>query len=67
MFPIDLATKGFNMDMCDLLITYKTEKLKWRLRDILPKVLCAGEHGGELTDEGALLLDPSGTLKAVPL
>jgi sugar (pentulose or hexulose) kinase len=64
MFPIDLTTKEFNMDMCSLFDNHIKEKnFRWRLKDILPNVLCAGEHGGVLTDEGALLLDPSGTLK----
>lgn len=31
---------------------------------LLPKVLLAGENAGTLTTEGALLLDPTGTLKA---
>ena len=36
----------------------------WRLRDILPKVLSAGENAGFLTPEGASCLDVSGHLKA---
>jgi sugar (pentulose or hexulose) kinase len=40
----------------------------WKLEDILPKVLCAGEAAGELSPEGAKLLDPSGGLQAgIPL
>lgn len=35
----------------------------WTLRDILPKVLCAGENAGQLTSEGAKLLDPDGDLQ----
>ena len=35
----------------------------WKLRDILPAALLAGEDAGHLTDEGALKLDPSGHLK----
>ena len=36
--------------------------------NILPRVLCAGEKAGILTEEGARLLDPSGCLKAgIPL
>ena len=35
----------------------------WRLRDVLPKVLLAGEAAGQLTEKGAALLDPSGRLK----
>ena len=36
----------------------------WKLRDILPKVLSAGENAGFLTPEGASCLDVSGHLKA---
>ena len=36
----------------------------WKLEDILPKVLLAGENAGCLTAEGARLLDPSGHLQA---
>ncbi len=64
MFPIDLETKDFNMDMCALFDNHIKEKgFRWRVREILPEVLCAGENGGLLTEEGALLLDPSGMLK----
>lgn len=36
----------------------------WKLTDILPKVLLAGENAGYLTEEGAKKLDVSGHLKA---
>ncbi|MDF1511604.1 FGGY-family carbohydrate kinase, partial [Robertmurraya sp. DFI.2.37] len=36
----------------------------WKLTDILPKVLPAGENAGFLTPEGAKKLDVSGHLKA---
>ena len=36
----------------------------WKLRDILPKVYPAGACAGCLTEEGAKLLDPTGTLEA---
>jgi sugar (pentulose or hexulose) kinase len=43
-------------------------KKSWKLRNILPKVLSAGEDAGSLTAQGAALLDPSGSLKAgIPL
>ncbi|WP_455382435.1 FGGY-family carbohydrate kinase, partial [Salinispira pacifica] len=38
-------------------------KLPWKLRDLLPGILDAGSVAGELTPEGAKLLDPSGTLE----
>ena len=40
------------------------EKFPWKLRDILPVVLSAGEDAGKLTEEGARLLDPDGDLMA---
>jgi sugar (pentulose or hexulose) kinase len=44
------------------------KEYSWRLPDIFPKVLLAGEDAGALTAEGARLLDPSGNLEAgVPL
>ncbi len=69
MFPIDIETKDFNERMIgqfDELVAPK--KYGWKLRDILPKVLLAGDHAGTLSEEGAKLLDVSGHLKAgVPL
>ena len=64
MFPIDLKTSDFDMNMCSLFDNHIRDKgFDWKLKNILPQVLLAGEDGGSLTDEGALLLDPSGTLK----
>ena len=40
------------------------ENYSWKLREILPKVLVAGENAGTLSEEGAKLLDVSGRLKA---
>ena len=43
--------------------TIVSEKnFKWKLGDILPEVLVAGEAAGTLTPEGARWMDPSGTL-----
>lgn len=36
----------------------------WSLKDILPQVLTAGQQAGHLSEAGALLLDPSGSLEA---
>ncbi|GHT79740.1 ATPase [Spirochaetia bacterium] len=66
MFPIDSKTNNFNAEMIgqfDSLVEEK--KFGWKLQDILPKVLTAGEDAGLLTAEGAALLDPSGVLKAL--
>ena len=69
VFPIDLNTKNYNQKMIDQfneLIT--SNNPPWKLEDILPKVLVAGEKAGVLTEEGAKLLDVNGELKAgIPL
>ena len=69
MLPVDPATGNYRADMVE-----KFEKLvekkgfPWKLRDILPKVLGAGEKAGYLTETGAKRLDISGHLQAgVPL
>ena len=65
MFPIDSKTKDYDQNMVetfDKLIAPKG--YSWKLRDILPQVLVAGEPAGNLTEEGAKLLDPSGELEA---
>ena len=65
MFPIDPATSDFYDGMIE-----KFDKLvedrgySWKLREIMPKVLCAGDDAGCLTEEGVKLLDPTGTLQA---
>lgn len=65
MFPIDIHTKQFDANMIE-----KFDKLvapcgyPWKLKDILPEVLLAGEEAGTLTKEGAKLLDVSGNLQA---
>lgn len=69
MFPIDSETKYYNKKMIaqfDELIADKN--YPWKLEEILPGVLLAGESAGTLTEEGAKLLDVSGNLEAgIPL
>jgi len=69
MIPIDPTTKQYSADMVekfDQLIAPKG--FSWKLLDILPQVLVAGENAGFLTEKGAKLLDVSGKLKAgIPL
>lgn len=69
MFPIDIRTKDYNQTMIEKFDSQIIEKnYPWKLKQILPKVLLAGENAGELTEEGAKLLDPSGMLEAgIPL
>ena len=65
MFPIDVASGNYDQKMID-----KFNELvapcgfQWKLEDLLPEVLMAGEKAGELTSEGAALLDISGNLTA---
>lgn len=65
MFPTDPATGAYDADRLA-----RTERLLadagWRTRplsEVLPTVRSAGEHAGALTEAGAALLDPSGTLR----
>lgn len=69
MFPIDSETKTYRSDMMEKFDTLTAgENFPWKLSDILPKVLVAGEHAGVLTEEGAKLLDETGNLEAgIPL
>ena len=65
MLPIDSATKNYCADMVE-----KFDRLvepygySWKLNDILPQVLSAGENAGTLTAEGARRLDISDHLQA---
>ncbi len=69
MFPIDIATGSFNEKMIAQFDEATAScGFTWKLGEILPQVLTAGENAGKLTEEGAKFLDPSGELKAgVPL
>jgi len=63
VFPIDSATGEYhkgNLADFDKLIADKN--FGWKVADILPKVLPAGAVAGQLTANGAKLLDPTGTL-----
>ncbi len=64
MIPVDPETKTYNAEMVkkfDELIAPKG--YSWKLEDILPKSLSAGETAGTLTEHGAQRLDISGHLK----
>jgi len=64
MFPIDSCICDYDGRMVALFDELVADKgFGWKLRDILPKVLRAGENAGVLTAEGAKLLDPSGNLQ----
>jgi sugar (pentulose or hexulose) kinase len=69
MFPIDSKTDDYDVHKIEQFNELlEAENIPWRLQDILPKVLVAGDAAGVLTEEGARLLDPTGGLGAgIPL
>lgn len=69
MFPIDINTKQFHAGMLE---QFQKEAKKrgytWKIAEVMPRVQCAGETAGVLTEKGAQLLDPTGELGAgIPL
>lgn len=65
MFPIDSEKMEYNSDMISKFRSLDNVKVfDWDILDILPTIKVAGEVAGQLTEEGAKLLDVSGTLKA---
>jgi sugar (pentulose or hexulose) kinase len=69
MFPIDIKTQDFNVALAEQFDAHIESKgYGWKVKDLLPKVLDAGEPAGTLTEEGAKLLDPAGHLESgIPL
>ena len=58
MFPIDSQTGDYDAAMLGKFNEILASRhLPWRLEDLLPKVLTAGEKAGALTPEGAKRLD----------
>jgi sugar (pentulose or hexulose) kinase len=65
MFPIDRATGDFDERMLARTQELLDERgAQVRLAEILPRVLTAGAEAGRLTEAGAKLLDPTGTLES---
>ncbi len=56
MFPIDSETNTYDEEMLQK-FERLTEDQSWNIRELLPKVLLAGENAGYLTERGAALLD----------
>lgn len=69
MFPIDSQTNDYDVHKFEQFNErLQVENIPWKLQDILPKVLVAGDAAGVLTEDGAKLLDPTGKLQAgIPL
>ena len=68
MFPLG-ADGDYDKTMMDKFHALIADRgYNWKLEDVLSKVLMAGDEAGTLTEEGALFLDPTGTLQAgIPL
>ena len=64
MFPIDPATHTWEAEFIRQFNELpEVAAQPWKLEDLLPEPLVAGTPAGELTEEGAKLLDPTGTLQ----
>ncbi len=64
MFPIDSATGNYDAVMMERYDARVAPLgFPWKLGELLPRVLAAGEDAGSLTAEGARLLDPAGVLE----
>ena len=63
MFPVDRLTGDYDKKCASVFEELAGEAgYPFRLTDILPRVLRAGENAGCLTEAGARLLDPAGDL-----
>ncbi len=64
MFPVDAETKDYDAEALarfDALVADRAPGM--RLAQLLPEILLAGAPAGELSAEGAALLDPTGGLR----
>ena len=65
MMPIDSETCNYDASMVSAFDKLVADKnFPWKLADILPRVLVAGQNAGYLTEKGAALLDPEGDLES---
>ena len=63
MFPIGADGKDYDQTMVEKFDDLIAPKgYGWKLRDVLPRVLSAGDNAGQLTQSGAKFLDPAGDL-----
>ena len=64
MFPIDPTTRTWEAEFIRQFNELpEVAAQPWKLEDLLPEPLVAGTPAGELTEEGAKLLDSTGTLQ----
>ncbi|WP_345754219.1 FGGY-family carbohydrate kinase [Bifidobacterium pseudocatenulatum] len=64
MFPIDPTTHTYETEFIEKFNAIpEVAAQPWKLADLLPEPLVAGTPAGTLTEEGAKLIDPTGTLQ----
>ncbi|MCL2603852.1 MAG: FGGY-family carbohydrate kinase [Defluviitaleaceae bacterium] len=65
VFPVEDGGAEYNKSMIDAFEKGLplSSTINWKLENILPAILNAGEQAGVLTPEGAALLDPTGNLQ----
>lgn len=64
MFPVDPETQNYHAGMLSVFDRHIADRgYRWKLADLLPRIVPAGQSAGQLTDEGARLLDPTGQLE----
>ena len=67
MFPVDPVTKQYDAEMLKK-FNALVKGVPFKVEEILPQILIAGDSAGQLTQEGAKLIDPAGDLKSgIPL
>jgi sugar (pentulose or hexulose) kinase len=65
MFPIDVDAQDYDRRMIDAFESrISRHGFPWKLRDVLPTIVPAGEVAGALTAQGAAVLDAAGTFHA---
>ena len=69
IFPVDSDSMDYDSAMVERFDDLIRDRgYRWKLRDILPKVMVAGQRAGTLTSQGAAFLDESGDLEpGIPL
>ena len=64
IFPIDSVAMDYDASMLNIFEEKIAEyKFPWKIREILPKVMVAGQRAGVLSKSGASLLDKDGDLE----
>lgn len=69
MFPVDGTTGSYQPEMVEQFNSLvEGGGYNWKLQEVLPKIMKAGEVAGQLTERGAKWLDSTGKLQAgIPL